>query len=429
MFLGISYIAWVVIVLIVAALLTLFSNKLSPALVFFCLMAGCCILPVMSFEEAFAGMANSSVLLVGVLYIVVAGLKYAGALDWMVQHLMGQPRSYVWAILRLMLPVALISSVMSNTTTTALFKGVVQRWARVLKMQPSKLLIPLAYAATIGGLLTVIGTPPNLIISSMYTQKTGEMLNIFSPLPIAAACLIVDVCVVILLRRILPERQGVAYEDGAELLDENGRSVRVADVPKWKTYASLAVMVTMLVVSAFNISAFPLASCALVAGLVMMAMGCCTSQQAMNEVDWHVLIVFAGSVCLGTAISKVGLDQFIVNHLVALCQGKPLLVMVVMAVVAATMTELISDTACGALFFPIAWSAATSMGVNPVPYLMVLMMSVSSSFCTPIATPPNLIVYNDGGYRFSDYARIGVPMKICHLATAIAMSLFIYPLA
>lgn len=428
MILGLTYTAWIVIVLTILALVTLMTNKMKPALVFFLLMAGCCILPIMSFEEAFAGMDNSSVLLVGVLYTVIAGLKYAGALDWMVKHLMGQPKTYVGAILRLMLPVALLSSVMSNTTTAALFKGVVQRWAKVLQMNPSKLLIPLAYAATIGGLLTVIGTPPNLIISSLYTQKTGEVLNIFSPLPIAAACLLVDVAVVILLRRLLPERQGSEYVEGAELKDENGNSVAVTDVPKWRTYASLAVMVTMLVVSAFNIKAFPLASCALVAGILMMVLGCCSPRQALQEVDWEVMLVFAGSVCLGTAISKSGLDQSIVNHLLSLCGGKPLVVLIVMALVSGVMTELISDTACGALFFPIAWSAAQSLGVNPVPFLMVLMMSVSSSFCTPIATPPNLIVYNDGGYIFTDYARIGIPMKICHLATAIAMSLLVYPL-
>lgn len=428
MIFGLSYIAWIVVIIMLFALVTLFSNKLKPALVFFILMAACCILPVMSFEEAFAGMDNSSVLLVGVLYIVIAGLKYAGALDWMVKNLMGQPKTYVGAILRLMVPVATLSSVMSNTTTTALFKGVVQRWSQVLHMKSSKLLIPLAYAATIGGLLTVIGTPPNMIIASMYTQKTGEMLNIFSPLPIAIACLVVDILVVVLLRRLLPEREGCEYVEGAEFCDEKGQSIRVTDVPKWKTYASLIVMVTMLVVSAFNIPAFPLSSCALVAALTMMALGCCRPHQALQEVDWEVMIVFAGSVCLGTAISTVGLDKLIVNHLVDLCHGQPIIVLVVMALVSATMTEMISDTACGALFFPIAWNAAETMNVSPLPYLIVLMMSVSSSFCTPIATPPNLIVYNDGGYHFSDYARIGVPMKLCHLATAILLSLLVYPL-
>lgn len=426
MFLGLTLQAWIVIVLMTATIITLFSNRLKPAFVFFVMMALLYITGVMSFEEAFAGMDNASVLLVGVLYLVIAGLKYAGGLDWMVSHLMGQPRTHIGAILRLMLPVAGLSSIMSNTTTTALFKGVVQRWAKVLNMPSSKLLIPLAYAATIGGLLTVIGTPPNLIISTMYMQKVGTMMNIFSPFPIAFACLCVDVLVVILLRHFLPVREGKELTDDTTLCDENGKSIRVSDVPRWRTYTSLGIMVAMLVASAFNMESFPLASCALTASLLMIIVGCCTPRQGLQEIDWEVLLVFAGSVCLGTAISKVGLDKFIAEHLLSLCGGKPLAVLITMAVVAGLMTELISDTACGALFFPIVWQAADSMQVNPMPFLMVLMMSVSSSFCTPIATPPNLIVYNDGGYHFSDYARIGIPMKLCHLATAIAMSLLIY---
>lgn len=427
MWLGLSQDAWIVVVSALLALVALMSNRAKPALVFFVLMAVLCITRVMTFEESFAGLDNNSVLLVGVLYIVIAGLRYAGALDWMVRNLMGQPKSHLTAILRLMLPVATLSSVMSNTSTTALFKGVVQRWSRVLGLSPSLLLIPLAYAATIGGLLTIIGTPPNLIIASMYQQQSGEAMNLFAPLPVAAACLVADVLIVILLRRLLPLREGKNAED-EELRDENGRTIRMQDVPRWRTYVSLAIMVAMLTVSAFNIPAFPLASCALTASLLMLAFCCCTPRQAMEEIDWPVMIVFAGSVCLGTAISKSGVDTLVVNGLIGLCGGRPLVVMIVMALVAGLMTELISDTACGALFFPIAWSAAQSMGVSPMPYMIVLMMSVSSSFCTPIATPPNLIVYADGGYRFTDYARLGVPMKLAHLATAIAVSLLVYPL-
>jgi len=426
MFLGLSLAAWLVIIVTLAAFAVLIFTKAQPALVFYCIMAALALLPVLSFEQAFAGFASSSVLLVGVLFIMIAGLKHAGALDWMVKHLMGQPKSYVGALLRLMIPVSILSSVMSNTTTTALFKGVVQRWANTLKMSPSKLLIPLAYAATIGGLFTLIGTPPNLIISSMYTQKTGIALNLFAPVPVAICCVAVDILIVVALRKFLPERVAPQATNDEALRDENGQAVD-HQAPKWKTYVSLGVLVAMLTASACNIPGFPLASCAIVAGLLMLLLGCCTPKQAFEEVDWKVLIVFAGSVGLGVAIDQTGIDEAIVAGLLTLCKGNPIWVMIAIALVGGIMTELISDTACGAMFFPIVWHAATELGVNPVPMMMVLMMSVSSSFCTPIATPPNLLVYLDGGYRFTDYARIGLPMKICHLATAIGATLLIYP--
>ena len=424
MFLGLSLAAWLVIIVAIAAFATLIFTKLNPSLVFFVMMALFAILPVMSFTEAFAGFAGNSVLLVGVLFIVIAGLKYSGALDWMVKHLMGQPKNYVAAILRLMLPVSLLSSVMSNTTTTALFKGVVQRWAKTMHMSPSKLLIPLAYAATIGGLLTLIGTPPNLIISSLYAAKSGVALNLFAPFPVAICCVLVDVLVVILLRRFLPERTCPELQDDT-LRDENGQTI-TSQAPKWKMYLSLGVMVTMLVASACSIPGVPMESCALIAGLLMLVFGCCTPKQAFKEIDWNVLIVFAGSIGLGAAIDKTGIDDHIVEGLLTLCGGSPIGVLVALALVSGLMTEIISDTACGAMFFSIAWEAATQLGVDPMPFLLVLMMSVSSSFSTPIATPPNLLVYIDGGYRFTDYMRVGIPMKICHIATAIGAALLIY---
>lgn len=427
MFLGLSLSAWLVVAIAIVAFAVLIFTKVKPALVFFVIMALLAMMPIMPFTSAFAGFASESVLLVGVLFIMIAGLKYAGALDWMVKHLMGQPKTYVGAILRLMIPVSLLSSVMSNTTTTALFKGVVQRWAQELKMSPSKLLIPLAYAATIGGLLTLIGTPPNLIISSLYAGKSGVVLNLFAPFPIAICCVMVDIAIVVILRKLLPERMAKAEETNTELRDENGRPI-TSDAPKWKTYLSLGIMVAMLVASACNIPGFPLASCALAAGLLMLVFGCCTAKQAFMEVDWQVLIVFAGSVGLGAAIDATGIDDKLVEALLTVCHSNPIWVMVAICVVSSFMTEIISDTACGAMFFPVAWQAASELGVDPLPILIALMMSVSSSFSTPIATPPNLLVYLDGGYQFTDYARIGLPMKLCHIATAIGATLLIYPL-
>lgn len=428
MLLGLSWSAWLVIVVALIAFAVLALTDVAPAWVFYLIMAVLSISPVMGFEQAFAGFDSSSVLLVGVLFVVIAGLKYSGALDWMVRHLMGLPRTYVRALLRLMIPVTLLSSVMSNTTTTALFRAVVQRWAVQLKISPSKLLIPLAYAATIGGLLTLIGTPPNLIIASLYTAKTGIALNLFAPLPVAVCCIVVDILLVLALRRFLPERECPQVTVSNRLCDENGQEIGTLHQPQWRTYLSLGILVAMLTVSAFNLKAFPLASCALVAGILMVFFRCCTPAQALQEVDWKVIIIFAGSVGLGAAVEVTGIGTAIVNLLIRCCDGNPMWVVVAICLVAGLLTEFISDTACGAMLFPVAWQASTALGVNPLPLMIALMMSASSSFVTPIATPPNMLVYQDGGYRFTDYARLGLPMKVAHIATAIIATMLIYPL-
>lgn len=132
---------------------------------------------VLDAKEAFSGFSSTSVVVVGVLFVVVAGLMHTGVLQWIVKHLLGQPKSYSGAVARLMLPVAALSSFLSNTTVVALFVNIVKMWSKKLGVSPSKLLIPLSYASGMGGVCTLIGTPPKKKIlnpiSNNRCRKSG----------------------------------------------------------------------------------------------------------------------------------------------------------------------------------------------------------------------------------------------------------------
>lgn len=416
MILGLSIDAWITIFTIFGVFLTLLLTKVRAEVAFFTAMAVLCVTGVLDFETSFKGLATSSVLLVAVLFIVIAGLRYAGALEWLVSHLMGQPKTHAMALVRLMLPVGILSSFMSNTATTALLQNVVKIWSKKLHISPSKLLIPLAYAASLGGLLTLIGTPPNLIISSQYAIDTGVYMNLLEPLPVGACVMLVSVALVILMRNVLPVRDG---QDDAQpdLMD--------VKPDKRKTAISLVILGAMLVASSCGV--LPLTSCCLIAGMLMVVTKCCTSEQAFQEVNWRVIIIFSGSICIGTAIDKTGLAKVVVDNILNL-SSNPVVILAVLCVVAAILTELLSDTGCAAMIYPIAYEAAVTLNVNPLTFVIALMMSVSNSYATPIATPPNMIVYASGGYRFADFARIGIPLKVVTLATIIGATLFFYPL-
>ena len=164
-FIGFNLYAWITIVTVLTMFTVLLFTKLRADLVFLGAIGILFVTGVLDVKEAFSGFSASSVVVIGVLFVVVAGLTYTGVLQWIVKNLLGQPKSYSKAVIRLMLPVAALSSFLSNTTVVALFVSIVKMWSKKLGISPSKLLIPLSYASGMGGVCTLIGTPPNLIIS------------------------------------------------------------------------------------------------------------------------------------------------------------------------------------------------------------------------------------------------------------------------
>ena len=141
-----------------------------------------------------------------------------------------------------------------------------------------------------------------------------------------------------------------------------------------------------------------------------------------------LLMIFAGSISLGTAIQETGIAEWISQGILVVCDGNPYLAIFGICLVGTFITEFTSNTATAAIFFPIAYQTAVNLDVNPLTFCVALMVSVSSSFATPIGSPTHMIVYGPGGYRFIDFARIGLPMNFIILAANLFMTLLLFPL-
>jgi di/tricarboxylate transporter len=216
-------------------------------------------------------------------------------------------------------------------------------------------------------------------------------------------------------------------KDILQLAQERGLQVgdEVINVGS-KTLISALIMIAMVTVSALGI--MPLLHCAFIAAAAMMILHCCTPDQAMRAINWDILMVFAGSVVLGLAIQKTGIAERLAMGILDVCGTNPIVVMTAICFVGTFITEFISNTAAGAMFFPIMYEAAEKLGYEPYPFLIALMVSVSSSFATPIGSPTHMLVYGPGGYRFSDFMRIGLLMNLIILAANIFIVNIIYPL-
>ena len=493
---GFNLYAWITIATVLTMFTVLLFTKLRADLVFLGAVAILFVTGVLDAKEAFSGFSSSSVVVIGVLFVVVSGLTHTGVLQWIVKHLLGQPKSYSKAVIRLMVPVAALSSFLSNTTVVALFVGIVKMWSKKLNISPSKLLIPLSYASGMGGVCTLIGTPPNLIISGLYAEKTGSIMNVLATTIPGLFCLCIGVLSIIAMRKLLPDRKAPesAFEDTADYTVEllvpsdnkyigetlgyaglcdvkGGRLIKmhhfdnvpvpinenefimggdhltfaghIKDILELqkshglvmgdevinvgtKTLVSSTIMIVMVVLSALNI--IPLLQCAFLAAIAMLLCRCCSPNQAMKAINWDILMVFAGSVVLGIAIQKTGIAERLAFGILDICGTNPIVVMTAICLVGTFITEFISNTAAGAMFFPIMYEAAEKLGYEPYPFLIALMISVSSSFATPIGSPTHMLVYGPGGYRFSDFMRIGLLMNLIILAANILIVNLIYPL-
>lgn len=509
--LGLNWQAWYTIAVVLCMFMSLLFTKIKTEVAFLATITALFVAGVLDVKGAFGGFSAESVIVVAVLYVVIAGLTHTGVLNWIVKHLMGTPRSLSGAIARLMMPVAVLSSLLSNTTVVALFINVVKMWAKKLGIAPSKLLIPLSYASGMGGICTLIGTPPNLIISGLYTDETGISLSILTPTVCGLFCLVVGVLSMIAMQKLLPERQspmsgsdaddftaevtvpsnnayiGMSMSDvystrsdnsalqigdvkvvairrfdneivspvsddefimGGDRLILNGKAREILALAKRysldagsvegvleseldenvkpsRTLLSTLILIAMVVVSAFKV--LPMLSCCLLAAVAMVVTRCCSSSQAMKAIDWNIIIVFAGSVAIGKAIEQTGIATMVANGLLGVCGTNPYIVLTVMCLVATFATEFISNTAAGAMFYPIAMSSATALGVNPLTFCVALMIAASSSFATPIGSPTHMLVYGPGGYRFADFARVGLLMNLIILAANVIITTIVFP--
>ena len=185
-------------------------------------------------------------------------------------------------------------------------------------------------------------------------------------------------------------------------------------------------MIAMILLSTFNVVTL-LQSCFL-AAFAMIVTRCCTTRQAWDAISWDVLMIFAGSVCIGTAIDKTGIASALADGILNVCGTNPVIALTSICLVATFVTEFISNTAAAAMFFPIAYQTAVSLHANPVTFCIALMIAVSSSFATPIGSPTHMMVYGEGGYKFTDFTRIGLVMNIVILIANIFIVTMVFPL-
>jgi len=203
----------VTLITLFVVLSSLALTRVSADLVLMAALAFLLISGILGPAEALAGFGNPGVITIATLYVVAAGLKETGAVQWIARRLLGHPKTEKGAQLRMIAPTGILSAFMNNTAVVAMFIPAIQDWAQRLGIPASKLLLPLSYAAILGGTCTLIGTSTNLVVDGMLQSKLGINLGLFELAWVGIPLLLVGGSFLVLFAsRILPDRGGVAEE-------------------------------------------------------------------------------------------------------------------------------------------------------------------------------------------------------------------------
>jgi di/tricarboxylate transporter len=172
----------------------------------------------------------------------------------------------------------------------------------------------------------------------------------------------------------------------------------------------------------------PILVAALLGTIAMFLTGCLTPEEAYGEVDWMVLVLLASLIPLGIAMRNTGTAEHLAENLLRLTGPLGLVgTLAALFLLTSLLTELISNNAAALVLTPIAIATATRLGVSPMPFVIAVMMAASNAFMTPIGYQTNLFVYGPGGYRFTDFVRVGGPLNLLMLITAAIVIPWFFP--
>ena len=547
---------------------------------------------ILTEQDALAGFSNPGMITVAVLYIVVTGLSQTGGMNWISQRVLGLPKGQNAALFRLMTPVMGMSAFLNNTPVVAMFIPVVSDWSRKLRISPSKLMIPLSYAAIFGGICTLIGTSTNLVINGLLIEATDlPGLKLFDLAVVGFPCAIAGMIYLFLTNSwLLPDRKPVigdtedvrqytvemmVYDESPlidksieqaglrhlpglylvevvrndvifpavspqEILREGDRLVFVGSIdsmldlhrlrglqpatnqvfkldtprshrclieavvsntcpllnktiregqfrtrynavvlavarngerlqgkigsiclkagdtllleanpeflsrqrisrdfylvngipdsePIRHEKAPLAMIILAGMVLIASLGFMSMLKAAILASVVMIATGCCSSIRALRNIEWSVLLVIGSALSIGKALESTGAASAIATNMIQFSGDNPWLALTIIYIVTNLLTEIITNNAAAALVFPIALALSQNLGVSFMPFAIAIMIGASASFSTPIGYQTNLMIYGPGGYKFTDFMRIGIPLNILFCLITVTLTPFFYP--
>lgn len=373
------------------------------------------LLGVISPKTVFSGLSDTTVVLFAGMFVIGGAMFYTGLAQTIgtavVKRAGTSENGLMFAV---MVVTAGMSSVLSNTGTAAALLPVVLGICSVAKIPASRQLMPMAFAAGIGGIITMVGTPPNIIANGALKAAGIREFGFFEfawigiPLTIAAIAFMMFIG-----KRFLPSHMLSADVEVEQEVDE------VSNDPKKQIFSGV-ILIAVVVVMALNL--MPLHIAAVIGAILCVLTGCLKEKQAYTSIDWVTIFLFAGMMPVATAMDTSGAGKMIADGVIALMGSdpSPYTATAILFLLSCILTQFMSNTASCALLAPIAIAIAKGMGASPHAVMMAIAVAASCAFATPVGTPPNTLVLGPGEYCFMDYVKAGIPLiVVCFIVSLI----------
>lgn len=415
--------ATITLLLLLFAIIMFVWERIPLALTAMIVCVGLVLTGVLDPGEAFDGFVNSNIILFVDMFIIGGALFQTGMaaeIGGLVTRFARTERQLVVAI---MLITGLMSGVLSNTGTAAVLIPVVIGIAAKSGFARSRLLLPIVFAAAMGGNLSLIGAPGNMIAQAALEEQ-GLSFGFFEyglvGLPILLAGILFTATIGF---RLLP-----THKVAEITADDPG--LASASVPQWKKNASLIVLVLTILAMVFEKQiGIRLHISGAIGAIALIVLGVISEEQAYRSIDAKTIFLFGGVLSLAAAMQKTGAGQVIAETVLGFTGPEtPMFVfLLVIFLLAVVMTNFMSNTATTALLVPISLSISAQIGADPRAVLMATVIGGSLAYATPIGMPANVMVLGPGGYTFNDYARAGLPLILVSTVVAMILLPILFP--
>ncbi len=385
----------------------------------------CWLLGLIPVEQIFVGLADPTVVLFGGMFVVGAAMFYTGLAQQIgstVVKMCGTGENRL--MFGIMAVAALMSAFLSNTGTTACLIPVVLAICANARISASRELMPLAFAAGLGGTITLIGTPPNILANvalkaaGMAELQFGFFEYAYIGIPITVAGIFYMMFIgKYLLPKEMQELEPLEIE----------QEITAETASKSKQIICGLIMAGVILTMAVDI--VPLEVAAVTGALLCVLTGCLTEKQAYNSIDWITIFLFAGMIPVASAMNTTGAGKLIAEATVKMLGGNPspYLVTAVLFCLAVLLTQFMSNTASKALLCPVGIALSAQMGASPKAVLMAILIASSCAFASPVGTPPNTLVLGPGNYKFLDYVKAGSGLVFVCLIVSIIVIPVVWP--